>query len=67
MLVCIPIVGSWLADMAPRLQALQPHADAWKLLSQVCDLLFHTHDIAEKAQALQASIDSWHAAFVNGP
>ena len=67
MLACIPIVGSWLADMAPRLQALQPHADAWKLLSQVCDLLFHTHDAAEKAQALQASIDSWRAAFVNGP
>ena len=67
MLACIPLVDCWLSDMAPGVPALQQHAAAWKLLWQVCEFLFRTHDVADKAQALQASIDSWHAAFVSGP
>ena len=42
MLGAIPLINRWLADMAPRLPALAPHAVAWRDLAVVAQLLFHT-------------------------
>jgi hypothetical protein len=67
MLGAIPLINRWLADMAPRLPALAPHAVAWRDLAVVTRLLFHTPDVASRVAEIQAAVDRWHAGFVQGP
>jgi hypothetical protein len=66
MLSAIPLVFCWLQDVTPSLPSLQPHLAAWKLLAEVCDLLFRTPDVATKVGILQDAIDRWHAACGSG-